>query len=75
MVKYLKWLFTRWYYWVLFSIIFLINIQSFISDLAIYGFDSFAIGQVLGFFIYPFLIIAIPERIIYFIKRTKNKNG
>jgi hypothetical protein len=65
--EYLRWIFTRWYYWVLFIFLGLIYLNNYEKpDYSFVLGTSYKLGILFGNIIATGILIIIIERIIYF---------
>lgn len=69
------WIFKQWYYWMLVAFTVAINLISNIQE----GFnpfdkiDGWAIGTLIGFFLWPFLIVLVVSGVFSLVRRKDKK--
>lgn len=70
-MEFIKWLFTRWYFWVVFIVLFLV---SFIANYQlIQPNDYFSQGIIIGIVFYPLIVSLILCSAVYWLKKLFNK--
>lgn len=58
MIKYFKWMFTRWYFYLIFFLVFWLNISQ-TGKLILPPFNEFGFGKVLFYFMFSMFLTAI----------------